>query len=325
MTILVSDLLNNPNLPLRLLAGGEGLNRQISSPELNRPTSELHGYFSYFRPERIQILGMGEIHFIEDRKDDPALQEALRRVLDFDIPCIVVSNDQPVPDFLVSLGNERKVPIFVTPLHTTLLSKRLWDHLEIEFAPSETIHGGLVEVHDVGVLILGEPGIGKSESALELVVRGHRLVADDYVKITCLGGSVLVGEGSDILAYHMEIRGIGIVDVRGLYGAQACRPRQNIGLVAQLERWQEGREYERVGLTDLYYEILKVKIPSIMIPVMPGRHISTIIELAALDRKLRNMGVHAAQGVSARLTDRMAGKDKVSEEPSEVPRSRWTS
>jgi len=305
MSLQVHQLLQNPNLYLRLAAGEPGLDRPIRSPELNRPTSELHGYFQYFRYERIQLLGMGEIRFIEDQGHRPEVVAAVDRIFSYDLPCVVVCNDQQVPPQVLRLGDLHSIPVFVTPLHTTLLSKRVWEMLEMEFAEKTTEHGVLVEVHDVGVLIIGESAIGKSECALELVMRGHRLVADDVVHISCLGGAMLMAEGSPRFPYHMEIRGIGIIDINRMFGASAVRPRKRVGLVIILEEWDESKSYERLGLEPQFYEILRVKIPCLTVPVQPGRHLSTIIEVAALDLKLKSMGIHPARDLADKLTREM--------------------
>lgn len=320
MTVTVRELMEDPNLFLRLVAGKNGLNRPISTAELNRPTSELHGYSEYFRFERIQLLGMGEVRFIQEHEGSPSVMEAIERVFSYELPCVVISNNQPVPAIIVQYGDLKGIPVFVTPLHTTLLSKRLWEHLETDFAESTFLHAVLVEVHDVGVLVIGEPGIGKSEIALELISRGHRLVVDDVVKICCLGGMMLIGYSSEIIPYHMEIRGMGIVDIHRLFGARSVLPQKQIGLVAQLERWNETKQYERVGLEDQYYEIMNVKIPSIVIPVQPGRHVSTIIEVACLDRKLKDMGVHSAREMANKITEKMQSKMGPSSGPID---SRW--
>jgi HPr kinase/phosphorylase len=300
--------MDNPNLFFRLVAGEEGLDRPVSTAELNRPTSELHGYSEYFRPERIQLLGMGEVHFIEEHGNETSVKDAIERIFSYDLPCVVISNDQPVPPIIIQQGDLNRIPIFVTPLHTTLLSKRLWEHLEAEFAESTFAHAVLVEVYDVGVLIVGQPGIGKSELALELISRGHRLVADDVVKISCLGGAVLMGYCSEVIPYHIEIRGLGIVDIHRLFGARSVLPRKRIGLIAQLERWDENKRYERIGIEDQYYEILRVKAPAITIPVQPGRHVSAIIEVACLDRKLKDMGVYSAREMEKKISDQMRSK-----------------
>jgi HPr kinase/phosphorylase len=245
---------------------------------------------------------MGEIRFIEDRGHTPEVQRAVERLFTFELPCIVVCNDQEVPPQILRLGDENSIPILVTPLHTTLLSKRVWEMLEVEFAEKTTEHGVFVEVHDMGVLILGESAIGKSECALELVMRGHRLVADDVVHISCLGGAMLVGRSSPRFPYHMEIRGIGIIDINRMFGASAVRPQKRVDLIVILEEWEENQNYERLGLEPHYYEILRVKVPCLTVPVQPGRHLSTIIEVAALDLKLKKMGIHPARDLAEQLT-----------------------
>jgi len=246
------------------------------------------------------------------------VMKAVERIFGYEIPCVVICNDQEVPPHIAEIGEARGIPVLVTPLHTTLVSKRIWEQLELEFAECVTIHGSLIEVHDVGVLILGDAGIGKSECALELVTRGHRLVADDVVYVKCLGGSILMGCGSDVLRYRMEIRGMGIIDINRLFGARAVRPRKRIGLVALLEDWDEEKAYERLGIDDNYHEILKVKLPCMTIPVHPARNISTLIEIGALDQKLRSMGINSAKDFEREITARMEAQP---EGMADTPRS----
>jgi HPr kinase/phosphorylase len=308
MSINIANLIDNPYLQLTILAGEGGLARVVNSPELNRPSFELTGYFESFRSERIQIFGTGEINYIKKHLEETAIGEFLERIFTSGIPCLVISNDLECPGILFELGNKYNIPVLKSHLHTTELSKRLWDHLEREFAPKSTIHGTLLDVFGVGTLILGDSGIGKSESALELLEKGHMLVADDVVLVKRVAGNILMGFASEIIPYHMEIRGIGIIDVYHLYGVQAVRPKKRITLIVKLTLWKSNKEFERLGLDDTFTEILDVKIPTLVIPVREGRNISTIVEVGALNQKLRKMGVNVPELMDAKIKSLMKEK-----------------
>ena len=305
MSINIANLIDNPYLQLTVLSGEEGLDRVVHSPELNRPSFELTGYFESFRSERIQIFGTGEIDYIKKHLDETAMEKFIESIFSSGIPCLVISNDQEGPKFIYEMGDKHNIPVLKSHLHTTELSKRLWDHLEREFAPKTTIHGTLMDVFGVGTLILGDSGIGKSESALELLEKGHMLVADDVVLIKRVAGNILMGFASDIIPYHMEIRGIGIIDVYHLYGVQAVRPKKRINLIVKLTMWESNREFERLGLDDTFTEILDVKIPTLIIPVREGRNISTIVEVGALNQKLRKMGINVPELMDVKIKSLM--------------------
>jgi HPr kinase/phosphorylase len=301
MPITVSKLLDDPMLGLRAVAGESGLDRVITTAELNRPALELTGFFSEFRSERIQIFGNGESAFVSANDGDPALDRVLQQVLSQDVPCAIVTNNRQAPPALCRRGDAAGIPVLTCPHHTTKLYKRLWENLEVEFAPETTVHGVLMEVHDMGVLIQGKSSVGKSEVALELVRRGFHLVADDAVTIQCLNDSILVGRGSELLPFHMEARGLGIIDVSRLFGAAAIRQDKRITLVITLVEWEQAAEYDRTGLSDEVATILDVQVPHVTIPVKPGRSMSTLVEIAALNQKLKNMGVDTARLMAERL------------------------
>lgn len=310
MNISVRKLLQDPMLGLRLVAGERGLDRPITTAELNRPALELTGYFAKFRPERIQIFGIGEISYLAVHAHEPSLCENLYRILVDGVPCVIVTNDAEPPVEMSDRASALGIPLLSCRHGSTKLYKRLWEHLEPYFAPETTVHGVLMEIHDMGVLIQGQSSVGKSEVALELIRRGFHLVADDVVTIKCLNDSMLIGRGMDVLPFHMEARGLGIIDVSQLFGAAAIRPEKRITMVITLAPWQSDAQYDRIGLTDEMTSILEVQVPHLTIPVTPGRSVGTLVEIAALNQKLKNMGVHTARMLGERLTAAMEAEER---------------
>jgi HPr kinase/phosphorylase len=306
MEITVRKLLQDPMLGLSVAAGQVGLDRPIMTAELNRPSLELTGYFAAFRSERIQIFGNGEVSYIEANRRDSELQDNLARILKDDVPCAIVTNGRKPPALMSARADAAGIPVLTCPHSTTKLYKRLWENLESEFAPETTIHGVLMDIHDMGVLILGESSVGKSECGLELIRRGFHLVADDMVTVKCLSDSILVGRGSDLLPYHMEARGLGIIDVSRLFGVTAIRQDKRISMAITLADWDDDEEYDRTGLTEEMMTILDVQLPHVTIPVKPGRSVGTLVEIAALNQKLKKMGIHTARLMEERLAERMA-------------------
>lgn len=304
MTTPVRKLLDQPMLGFRVIAGAPGLDRRITTAELNRPALELTGYFAEFRPERIQIIGHGELTFLAARADRADVREAMRRIVsDERVPCVVVTNGREPPASMLTCAESSGTPVLGSVHGTTKLYKRLWEHLEPHFAPETTVHGELLEVQDLGVLIQGHTSIGKSEVALDLVRRGARFVADDMVTIKCLNDSVLIGRGSRLIPFHVEARGLGVVDVSRLFGAAAVRTEAEISLVVTLVDWQETEQYDRIGLNDDTITLLDVRVPHLVVPVKPGRSVATLIEIGALNQKLKNMGIHTARLMEKRLTE----------------------
>lgn len=306
MTTTVATLLEDPALALRLVAGEAGLDRPVRSPQLNRPGLELTGYFDAFRAERIQVLGNGEISYILGHPDRRVIEGHLHRLLGADVPCVIVTNARQPPPSVLGCAETLGVPILSCPYTTTKLHKRLWEHLDAEFAPEITLHGVLMDIHDIGVLLLGDSAVGKSECALELLRRGFHLVADDMVTVKCLGESILVGRATEVLPYHMEARGLGIIDVRMLYGVAAVLPEKRITLAITLVEWDASVEYDRTGLADASLCILDIEIPHLTIPVRPGRNLGTLVEAAALNQKLKELGIHTARLMEERIREQMA-------------------
>jgi len=304
MSYRVANLAEEETLNLTLVAGQEGLDREIKTPEMNRPALELTGYHSRYRAERIQIFGSGEYGYLSEHLSvgDEQVRTSCEVIMSApETPCMIFSNGNAPFELCVELGNRYHLPVFSTPLATPKLTLRLWDWLEPEFAPRTLIHGSLLDVYGLGVLIRGASGVGKSECALELVTKGHILVADDVVDVRCLGGSILIGACSPVISHHMEIRGLGVIDVQRMFGAKSVRLRKRIRMVVTLEEWTGERCYDRLGIDDNHFEILEVQAPHMVVPVRPGRDISTIIEVGALNQNLKMMGIHSSRELDARL------------------------
>jgi len=281
---------------LEILSGKGGLKKKITSPDVNRPGLALAGHTGYFLAERIQIMGKTEVSYLSSlgaRKR----AEAIGRLMQFDLPAIVVTKKLTVDKRFVQLSEKRNIPILRTPLSATPFIHLLTAYLEAKLAPETNVHGTLVDVYGVGLLIVGQSGIGKSETALDLVERGHRLVADDLVKITKRGEGILMGEGaekSNVLKHHMEIRGIGIIDVGRIFGIRAVRLHKRVEVQVELIQWRENLDYARTGLEEHPTEILGVKIPLVTIPLVPGKNVSVLTEVVALSHLLRIRGIDQA-------------------------------
>jgi HPr kinase/phosphorylase len=291
-------------LDVDLLAGASGLERQITSPYLQKAGLALAGFPEILRPGCALILGESEVRYLEQLNADQR-RRRLARVLAADLPCVVLTEAlDPVAE--LSIEAERlAVPLLRTALPTSIAMARLTTVLEDRLAPREIRHGVLVDILGLGVLITGESGIGKSECALDLIARGHRLVADDAVEIRCRGGAILVGQCPEMTRNHVEIRGIGVVNVTDLFGVSATRSSKRVELVVHLERWDHEREYDRLGLDPVHIDILGVTVPIVTMPVTPARNMTMLVEVAARNQLLRSRGRHAAQLLAARLERRL--------------------
>lgn len=298
MSIQVKDLIEE--FELEVVLGQQVVDRPITVSDLNRPGIELAGFFIHFSPERIQIIGQTEMDFLATLPGRIQEQRCYE-LCNYPIPCLIITRQLKINKFLLQAAKELKIPILRTNYPTTKFISLLTNYLEEQFAPTTLIHGVLLEVYGIGVLIMGESGIGKSETGLELVKRGHRLVADDAVEVKQLGRDYLLGQAPAISRHLIEIRGLGILDVSTLFGAGAVRIDKKISLVFVLEEWQEGKFYDRLGLDEEYHSIMEVSLPKITVPVRPGRSLATIMEVAAMNYRLKVMGHHAAREFSERL------------------------
>ncbi len=287
-------------LGLKLLSGKKYLSNTISYGDLNRPGLTLSGFFDFFAYDRIQIFGLGESAFLAGM-DDEHLESVYSKFFSHKIPCCIFSHGTIPNDFFLRFANEAGVPVFVSSLGTTRLITQLVHIFDEVFAQKVTLHGTFVDVSGIGVLLLGESGVGKSETALELVERGHRLVADDMVVFVNNDSSLLLGMGTELLRHHMELRGIGIVNIKEIFGISSVRSKKRLDLVVQLEPWDPSAEYDRLGLDEEYYELLGFNIPMARIPVGPGRNIPVIIETAAFNQSLKKAGIHSARELDIKI------------------------
>jgi len=294
----VNNLINE--LELDVIYDGNSAAIEITTSDINRPGLQFSGFFDYFAEDRIQIVGKVETTYLECL-DAEIRKERLDRFFGYNIPCVIVSRNMEVPDYILRAACKHRRPVLRSKMVTTSLIHKLIIYIDSVLAPATTRHGVLVDVYGVGVLLMGESGIGKSETALELVKRGHRLVADDAVDIKRVAESRLIGESPALIRHFMEIRGVGIIDVKAMYGIGAVINNKPLDLVIFMEVWDNKKEYDRLGLNQEYSEILGVKLPKIVIPVKPGRNLAIIVEVAARSWRLKNMGYFAAQELNDRL------------------------
>ncbi len=291
---------------LEVLAGEDGLKRPITVAELYRPGLEMAGYFKFHPKERVQLMGMTELSFFESLSPDVRREVAAKLCSVEETPCLVVTRNLKVPQEFIDAAQQYKIPLLHSGVATTILASRLTGFLENKLAPTTTIHGVLVDVYGVGMLITGSSGIGKSETALELVKRGHRLIADDAVEILQTADNELYGNAPELIRHLLEIRGLGIINVMTLFGAGAVRNVKKITVVARLETWQQDKQYDRLGLDEETTRIIDTDLPLVTIPVRPGRNLAVIIEVAAMNYRLKRMGYNAAQQFTNRLTETIA-------------------
>jgi HPr kinase/phosphorylase len=298
----VAQLLENGRgrIELRLLAGTTEVPRPITSPEIHRPGLFLTGFEDEFRPDRIQVLGRQEMAYLGSL-DEASRRRSISRLLTATLPCVIVGDGVEPGEEFVDLAGERDVPLFVSAMPASRLSRQIGSILEDLLAPTATIHGTLLDVYGVGMLFTGKSGIGKSECGLDLVEHGHRLVADDVVQVFRTAQGYLVGTGSDLLRHYMEIRGVGIIDVRSMFGVRATRQKKRIEVQVNLVRWSEIADYERLGFEDQKVEILGIEVPVVALPLVPGKNITVISEVIALNHLLKLRGVHPAREFDQRL------------------------
>ena len=298
--ITVRELIDDLNLIEVNSPFGKAENTYIEEREINRPGIQLAGYFDYFTPERIQIIGKTEYTFF-GIFDDETREETLKKFFSYDIPIVIVTRGMKLKEDFYRWAKETGTIVCMTTRETTRFINKLASYLEEKMASTETVHGVLVDINGVGVLIKGESSIGKSETALELVQNGNRLVADDAVEIIRSEDGILTGQAPQLLQNYIEIRGIGIIDIKSLYGARSINPKKKIDLVAYLESWDPNKYYDRLGLDKDYDYILDTKIEKIIVPVKPGRNIAMVLEVAAMNYRQRQIGNDAAIEFSNKL------------------------
>jgi HPr kinase/phosphorylase len=289
-----------PNLGIVVLAGAAGLDRAILSPHLQKTGLALAGFPRYLRPGRILVLGESEVRFLESRPDGER-RDIATALVSHDVPCILSTGGlRPAPE-LAAACEAARVPLLVMEAPTGTAMAQVSARLDMDLAEPITVHGVLVDLLGLGVLLIGESGIGKSECALELVGRGHRLVADDVIEVRRRAESFVEASGPEATRFFMEVRGLGLIDVQAIFGVSAVSPSKTVGLVVQLERWDHTHEYDRLGLDDQWFELAGVRVPLVRMPVGPGRSVATLVEVAARNELLKAQGYHAARTLTLRL------------------------
>lgn len=293
------------DLDLEVIYGGDGKPVEFQTSDINRPGLQLAGYFGYFLTDtaaRLQVIGKIEMAYLNTMNSDERLKR-LDKFFCYPIPCLIISRGMDAPKEMIDVAQKYNRPLLKTGLITTRLYHKAIDYLDARLAPSITQHGELVDVYGLGILIIGESGIGKSETSLELVKMGNRLVSDDAVEIKRVADNRLIGQAPEVGRYFMEIRGIGIIDVKSMYGVGAVINSKSIDLVIQLEMWDKSSNYDRLGTDEEYTQILGVKLPKLIIPVRPGRNLAAIIEIAARNFRLKNIGYNAYDELERRIAE----------------------
>ncbi len=291
---------------MEVVCGEQGLTRVITLADLYRPSLEMAGFFNYHPHKRVQLLGRTELSFFETLTHEERNSRMEQLVTSEETPCIVITGNLEVPVELIDAARIVNMPVLRSSMTTTNLASKVTNFLESKLAPTTTIHGVLVDVYGIGILITGTSGIGKSETALELMKRGHRLIADDAVEIRQTAEDVLIGNAPELIKHLLEIRGIGIINVMTLFGAGAVRINTKINLVCNLETWQHDKQYDRLGIDEEKTRIIDTDLPLVTIPVRPGRNLAVILEVAAMNWRLKRMGYNAAQQFTNKLTETIA-------------------
>ena len=301
-------------LPLEILAGKAGLDRCITSPYIQKTGLALAGFHEYLKPGRVLIFGESEIRYLESL-EAAARINALRLTLTLNFPCVLITGGFNPPPEVVAEAERAALPLLKTPVATPTAIAKLTSILEDSLAEHTLMHAVLMDILGLGVLIVGDSGIGKSECALDLIVRGHRLVADDTVDIRRRAESILIGTCPELTRHHMEVRGLGVINIRDLFGVAATRAAKRLELVVRLERWDHEREYDRLGLEENTFDLFGIKVPLISMPVAPGRNLAILVEVAARNQLLRSRGLNAARDLAARLEERL--RDRVADDVDE--------
>ncbi len=285
-------------------------NKIVTTSEINRPALQLNGFFDHFEPRRIQLIGMVEYSYLQSEQSRSERMHSFEELMNRDIPCIIFCRGFQPEERLLKIARSKNVPILGTERGTSEFMAELINTLSFELAPMTTIHGVLVDVYGEGLLITGESGIGKSEAALELIRRGHRLVSDDVVEIRRTSSKNLVGSAPPTLRHLIELRGIGIIDVKSLFGVECVKDSQKIDFVIKLEDWRREAEYDRLGLSDEYMEILGNQVVCHSLPIRPGRNLAVICETAAVNHRQKKMGYNAAEELYRRVNEQMKAAEK---------------
>ena len=300
---------NKQRLKLESINGDVGFDREITDKNIHRPGLALAGYVELFTYDRVQIFGNTEIRYLNHLTLAERIN-AFNTIFKFDLPCIFITSENKLDDELVAIATEHHVSVILTPLETTKFVYFISDFLDDHFAPQTVLHGSFVDVDGIGVLITGRSGIGKSEIALDLVERGHRLVADDVVMVTRKGEGILMGAGSDVVKHYMEIRGLGLIDVRSIFGIRSIRFQKRVEIIVELQEWRNDIEYTRTGLDHENISILGVSLSHIKLPIVPGKNITVIVEVIAMDYQLKHYGYDSAKEFAKRLDAAIAEKTK---------------
>ncbi len=308
-SLLVQELEQDQtfHLGLTLVAGRKGLKKGIAHPQVQKMGLAMAGFTRFINPKRLQVIGNSEAAYFRTLTTE-VQEKVLREICNLDLSCLVVTRNLEIPEILVQEADEKGIPLFRTNLSSTDFIDRVTKFLEEKLAPSQSLHGVLMDVFGVGVLILGKSGIGKSECALDLILRGHRLVADDMVSIQKRFPGVLVGSGFEIIQHHMEVRGLGIINIKSLFGLESIREQKKVELVLELVEWDTQQEYDRLGFEERKYAILGVELPMLRVPVSPARNLTTIIEVAARNHLLKVRGYDSALEFEKRLLRTMEEK-----------------
>jgi len=306
-SLRISALLEDRDyeLQLTLVAGERGLSRILTSPRIQKPGLALTGFTEHLHPHRVQVFGNTEISYLRTLSEDRQ-HEVLTRLFSEELACVVVTKDLEPPRALVEACEASGLALMKTPLLSSAFIQQVQGFLEEQLTETSSLHGVLMDVFGVGILLLGKSGIGKSEIALDLVMRGHRLVADDIVDVARRKPGAVYGAGNPVIKHHMEIRGLGIINIKDLFGVSAVREQKKIELVIELHEWDPNQEYDRLGVEDKFLNIIGVNVPLSVVPVRPGRNMATIIEVAARNQLLKHQGHHSAREFAERLNRAIA-------------------
>jgi len=308
ITIRTLLIENETRLKLKLICSQNGLNRKITYAELHRPGLAISGFVELFTSDRVQIFGNTEIKYLNGLSESE-LKKKVNQYIEFEIPAIVVTEDNALPDYFIKAATRRYVSVLSTPLSTTQTTHLLSEYLTEKFAPQVSVHGTLVDVYGIGILLTGRSGIGKSEISLDLVERGHRLVTDDLVLIKRKSEDILIGKGTEISQHALEIRGVGLIDVARIFGIRGVRMQKRVEVEVKLVDWERGKDYERVGMEETMVNVLGVPIPQITLPIHPGKNITVIAETIAMNHLLKTYGYHGPKEFNKRLKEYMQQKN----------------